>query len=308
VRPSKTGASSRAEGIVVCARSGFVEVDLDGRNLVCRMRGRLKQGKRTTDLAVIGDRVRVAATGEGGTIEEVLPRASAFSRLLPGSRRPIEDVLAANLDELWVCSATSGPPLRPRLVDRFLVIAEWNRIHAMVVLTKSDLADESPSEVARWSEGWRAAGYEVIRTSTRPETGLAALRARLAGKTVALVGPSGAGKSSLLSALEPEIEAAAAELTAANKGAHTTRVARLFSAHGGRIADTPGIRELAPFELPSEALSDAFPELRAHAASCQFRDCRHDGEPGCAVAPAALSGAIFAGRYDSYLRQLHGES
>lgn len=302
------GTSGTAEGLVVCARSGFFEVEVAGQVRLCRMRGRLKQGKRTTDLAVIGDHVRLALSEGGGTIEEVLPRRTVFSRLAPGSRRPVEDVLAANLDELWVCSAASAPPLRPRLVDRFLVIAEWNRIQPRIVLTKSDVPDEAPDEVEAWRRDWEAAGYEVVRTSTQTGQGLDVLAERLAGRTVALVGPSGAGKSSLLSALEPAIEAAVAELTVALKGAHTTRVARLFHARGGRIADTPGIRELAPFELPPEALGHAFPELRAVAEGCQFRDCRHDGEPGCAVKPAAERGEASARRYDSYLRQLHGES
>jgi ribosome biogenesis GTPase len=303
-----TGTSEASgTGLVVCARSGFFEVELSGRVRICRMRGRLKQGRRTTDLAVVGDRVRISEDGEGGTIEEVLPRSSVFSRLAAGSRRAVEDVLAANLDGLWICSAASAPPLRPRLVDRFLVIAEWNGLRPTIVLTKADLPDEEPEEVAAWCADWEAAGYPVRRTSAETGQGVEALRAMLSGRTVALVGPSGAGKSRLLSAIEPSIETGVAALGAAQKGAHTTRVARLFSAHGGRIADTPGIRELAPFALPAEVLGSTFPELRAASAGCQFRDCRHDGERGCAVRPAASAGQLSARRFDSYLRQLHGE-
>ena len=104
-----TGTSEASgTGLVVCARSGFFEVELSGRVRICRMRGRLKQGRRTTDLAVVGDRVRISEDGEGGTIEEVLPRSSVFSRLAAGSRRAVEDVLAANLDGLWICSAASA--------------------------------------------------------------------------------------------------------------------------------------------------------------------------------------------------------
>ena len=308
VSASEPGTSEAlGTGLVVCARSGFFEVEVEGRVRVCRMRGRLKQGRRTTDLAVVGDRVRIAEDGQGGTIEEVLPRSSVFSRLAAGSRRAVEDVLAANLDGLWICSAASAPPLRPRLVDRFLVIAEWNGLRPTIVLTKADLPDEAPAEVAAWSADWEAAGYAVRRTSARTGQGIETLRAELSGRTVALVGPSGAGKSSLLSAIEPAIETDIAALSAAQKGAHTTRVARLFSAHGGRIADTPGIRELSPLALPAEVLGSTFPELRELAQGCQFRDCQHDGEPGCAVRPAALDGRLSARRFDSYLRQLHGE-
>lgn len=297
-----------SEGLVICARSGFLEVEVEGRLVTCRPRGRLKRGTQVTDLAVIGDRVRVAEGSGGATVEEVLPRRSTFSRLAPASRRPVEDVLAANLDGLWICAAVSSPPLRPRLVDRFLVIAEWNRIPPTIVLTKCDQAPTDPSEVERWTQAWRAAGYEVVRTSAETGEGLDALRASLKDRTIAALGPSGAGKSSLLNALEPSIAQGTAELNTAQKGSHTTRVARLFSAHGGRIADTPGIRELAPFELPSEVLGHNFPEIRQASEGCQFRNCRHDGEPGCAVRAAAQSGALSPDRYDSYLRQLRGES
>ncbi len=300
--------ASMVEGRVVCSRSGFWEVETAAGLLTCRMRGRLKQGKRTTDLAVIGDRVVVEPGSAGeGTISEVLPRTTVFSRLQPGSRRAIEDVLCANLDLLVVCAAASDPPLRPRLVDRFLVIAEWNRVPALVAITKvDDLALLSPHEAALSAR--RAAGYEVLPTSARTGLGIEALRTHLEGKLAAFVGPSGAGKSSLLNALDPQLATAIGELNAVNKGAHTTRVARLFPSGGGYIADTPGIRELASFALPPEALGHCFPEIARLLPHCQFGDCLHQSEPGCAVRAAAEAGELSADRYDSYLRQLRGES
>lgn len=296
------------QGRVVCSRSGFWEVETAEGRLTCRMRGRLKQGKRTTDLAVIGDLVEVerGAPGEG-TIGEVLPRTTVFSRLQPGSRRPIEDVLAANLELLVVCASANEPPLRPRLVDRFLVIAEWNRIPALVAITKVD----DPATLAPHAEALsarRAAGYEILPTSARTGLGIETLRARLEGKIAAFVGPSGAGKSSLLNVLDPAVMAEIGDLNAVNKGAHTTRVARLFPLGSGFLADTPGIRELAPFELPAEALGHCFPEIRGLLHACQFGDCLHQSEPGCAVRAAVDRGAVSPDRYDSYLRQLHNES
>ncbi len=301
------------EGRVACARSSFWEVETERGLLTCRLRGRLKQGRRVTDLAVIGDRVRVTPGAERdgavteGTIEEVLPRRSAFSRLQPGSRRPIEDVLAANLDVVVICAAATDPPLRPRLIDRFLVIAEWNRIEALIVITKVD--DESALEAHRAAlEARRVAGYPILATSAQTGRGIPELRARLDGQLAAFVGPSGAGKSSLLNALDPSVDVAVGGLNAVNKGGHTTRVARIFRVGGASIADTPGIRELAPFELPPRALGDCFPELRALSPDCQFGDCLHQSEPGCAVRAAHERGALSADRYDSYLRQLRGES
>jgi ribosome biogenesis GTPase len=301
------------EGRVVCARSGFWEVETEVGLLTCRLRGRLKQGRRTTDLAVIGDRVVLVpgAEREGavteGTIEEVLPRTSVFSRLQPGSKRPIEDVLAANLDLVVICAAATDPPLRPRLIDRFLVIAEWNRIDALIVTTKvEDEAALAPHREALAAR--EAAGYPILATSTHTGRGLEALRAILADKLTAFVGPSGAGKSSLLNALDPSLDAAVGGLNAVNKGGHTTRVARIFRVGAASIADTPGIRELAPFELPPDALGHCFPEIRALSPNCQFGDCRHQSEPGCAVRAAHDAGTLSADRFDSYLRQLHGES
>jgi ribosome biogenesis GTPase / thiamine phosphate phosphatase len=298
------------EGTIVCARSGFWEVATEGGLVVCRMRGRLKQGKRTTDLAVIGDRVGIeppASPGGEGVIVEVLPRRTVFSRLQPGSRRPVEDVLAANLDLLVVCAAAVEPPLRPRLIDRFLVIAEWNRIAALIVVTKVD--DASALEPHRAAlEARERAGYPVLATSARTGAGMEALRQHLDGRTAAFVGPSGAGKSSLLNALDPALDAEVGALNAVNKGGHTTRVARLFSVGTATIADTPGIRELAPWEIPPEALGHCFPEIRALLPRCQYGDCLHQSEPGCAVRAAADAGELSADRYDSYLRQLRNEA
>jgi len=301
------------EGRVVCARSGFWEVETELGVLTCRLRGRLKQGRRMTDLAVIGDRVQLV-TGpvrDGlvteGTIEEVLPRTSVFSRLQPGAKRPIEDVLAANLDLVVICAAATDPPLRPRLIDRFLVIAEWNRIEALIVTTKVE--DEAVLLPHREALAAReAAGYSIVATSTRTGRGIEARRAILANKLTAFVGPSGAGKSSLLNALAPSLDEAVGGLNAVNKGGHTTRVARIFQVGAASIADTPGIRELAPFELPPDALGHCFPEIRALLPNCQFGDCRHQSEPGCAVRAAHERGALSADRFDSYLRQLRGES
>lgn len=297
------------EGTIVCARSGFWEVATEGGTIVSRMRGRLKQGKRTTDLAVIGDRVRIeppAQAGGEGVIVEVLARRTVFSRLQPGSRRPVEDVLAANLDLLVVCAAVSDPPLRPRLIDRFLAIAEWNRIAGMVAVTKVD----GPEALEPHREAIAArerAGYLVLPTSARTGAGIDALRAQIEGRTVAFVGPSGAGKSSLLNALDPSLREDVGALNAVNKGGHTTRVARLFPLGTALVADTPGIRELAPYQLPPEALGHCFPEIRALLPGCQYGDCLHQSEPGCAVRAAAEAGQLSADRYDSYLRQLRNE-
>jgi ribosome biogenesis GTPase len=298
-------------GLVLRSQSGFVQVLLgDGEELTCRLRGRFKKAKRAvTDLVVIGDRVRVRRTdvdGEG-VIEEVENRRSRFARRQPGSRgRYKEDVLIANLDLLVVVMASSEPPPNPRLIDRFLVMAEYEGIEALLVANKADEATD-----AVWGRvfgPYEALGYGVLATSAVDGRGIEALRERLDGRISAFVGPSGVGKSSLMNALRPGLGIAVAALSEhLSKGRHTTRVAQLHPLGAGWVADTPGIRELASFDLPPEALAACFRELRPLVDRCRFGDCLHDREPGCAVKEAVEEGTVRLERYESYLLQLHGE-
>lgn len=303
-----TDARKRTEGRVVRARSGFLDVRTDdGRSIVCRLRGRLKQGRKESDIAVIGDHVTVDEGGTTPVVEGVHPRRTRLSRLWPGSRgRPVEDVLAANLDVVLVCASTSAPPLNPRLCDRFLAIAAHGGIEGVIVLTKLDHGE--PAAHADAVEGWSRAGIRVIATSARSGLGLSDVRALVSGRVVALVGPSGCGKSSLLNALEPSLGLDVGDVQGAiGKGKHTTRVASLLSVGTALVADTPGIRELAPYDLPPRELARCFPELEGVGEGCQFRGCTHDHEPGCAVREAAANGALHPGRYESYLRMLRGD-
>lgn len=295
-------------GRVLRAQSGQYWVETPEGVIHCTLRGRLKKERRAvTDLAVIGDRVEVSLLdGETteGVIEAVEPRENRFARRQPGGRGAYkEHVLVANLDWLFVVLACSKPPFNPRLLDRFLVVAELDRIPVAVIANKVD-------------EGWdprfdayAALGYPVIGTSAKDGTGLDALRERIGQGIAAFVGPSGVGKSSLLNRLEPGLGAAVGAISETlDKGRHTTRVAELHPLTGGGwVADTPGIRELASFGLPTEHLADCFPEMRPFLGDCRFPDCTHLHEPGCAVRAAVAEGAIGEERYDSYRRILADE-
>lgn len=303
--------SERVRGTVLRSTAGFFRVRLASGELVeCRMRGRLKKERASTDLAVIGDEVAIERTGDTGVIAEVMPRRTRFSRLHPTSRgRAIEDVLIANLDQVLLVFAASLPRMNPRLVDRFSVVAEHNRVAALIVATKMD---EPEAADARDRFGpYERIGYPVLYTSARTGEGIDALRAVLGGKISALTGPSGAGKSSLLNAVQPGLSLAVGEIgDLVRKGRHTTRVAELHPVEGeagGFVADTPGIRELASFEIPPRDLASCFPDLRPFVRECAFGDCLHDREPECGVRQAMQRGDVSAERYDSYLRQLHGE-
>ena len=302
-------------GTVLRATAGFFEVDTDEGVLTCKLRGRLKKVKKKTDLCVIGDRVRLTLVddeqqGLQGVIEEVEPRRTVFSRRHPGrGGRFKEDVLVANLDQLIVVFAFRDPPFHPRMLDRFLVIAEQNGIDALVVMNKLDQVDDTQRDQALVYEGL---GYPVHLVSATSGAGLGALRERLGGRISAFVGPSGAGKSSLLNALDPELALRVGETSESHgKGRHTTRVATLHPMHvdgaAGYVADTPGIRELGTWDLPESELDRCFPEMRPHLGRCGFRNCVHVHEPDCAVKAAVEAGAIRAERYDSYVRMLADE-
>ena len=301
---------SEAVGRVLRSQSGYVFVDTgEGAPLRCTLRGRLKKGRKArTDLVVIGDRVRVSRIAEGeGVIEAVEPRTNRFARRQPGPRGVYkEDVLVANLDRIFAVFSASRPPMNPRVLDRFLVVAELNGIPVSIVANKID--EVSREEAERAFGPYAELGYPVLYTSAKHGTGVDALRAELADRVSAFVGPSGVGKSSLLNAIAPGLSLAVGEISQTlDKGRHTTRVAELHPVAGGWVADTPGIREIATFELPEAELAACFPEMRRWLGECRFASCRHESEPGCAVRDAVERGAIRPERYDSYLRILRGE-
>ncbi|MCU0676550.1 MAG: ribosome small subunit-dependent GTPase A [Myxococcota bacterium] len=297
------------EGIVLRATAGFFEVDTAQGLWTCKLRGRLKKEKQRTDLCVVGDRVRVERADEGlGTIEEVLPRRRVLSRQHPAQARR-EDVLVANLDQLFVVFAFGDPPLHPRMLDRFLVVAEHAGLDAVIVANK---LDRETDEQRALFERYAKLGYPVLYTcahrASDPGDGIGALRDRIDGHVSAFAGASGVGKSSLLNAIDPELALkVGATSDHTTKGRHTTRVATLHRVGNGYVADTPGIRELGLWELPEGQLDRCFVEMRPFLGQCSFRDCRHRTEPDCAIKRAVEAGAISAERYESYRRMLEGD-
>lgn len=304
---------STAGGLVLRARGGFYTVALDdGRLVEAQLRGRMKKERQTSDIAVIGDRVRVELLPDGrGAIDAVEPRRKRFSRRQPGPRGTWrEDVMVANPDLVVPVFSCDMPPPNPRLIDRFLVVTEQNEVPALLVANKVDLVG---LEAARGLFGaYERIGYEVAFTSARTGLGVADLHGRLAGRLSIVTGPSGVGKSTLLNAMQPGLALATAEVSEAlGKGRHTTRLAELHpleGPQGGYVADTPGIRELGLWQIPRAELAEAFPEFRPYLGRCGFNDCSHLHEPRCAVRAAVDAGAISPERHDSYRRMLTGES
>lgn len=296
------------EGLVIRTQSGFMTVVTDAGEIVSRLQGRLKQGETEGDIVAVGDHVTVTDHGDGtGSITEVHDRHSVFSRVRTGLKRDFRQILLANPDQIVIVFACAHPEPSLRMLDRFLVIAEKQRIDAVIVANKIDLV--SPEQARALFGSYERLGYPVVYASAHTGEGIDELRQHLSQKISALAGPSGVGKSSLLNAIQPELGLKVRSVSeATSKGRHTTQVRELFPLEmGGYVADTPGIRTLALWDTEPEELDAYFVELRDLVADCQFSDCTHTHEPGCAVRAAVADGSVSSERYQSYIRLRFGD-
>lgn len=297
-------------GLIVRAQSGFFIVldDTSGLFFTCQLRGRLKQGPRLGDIAAIGDRVQFSAAADGtGSIDEILPRKSEIVRLDPRPQGEYRQVLLANPDQAVFVFACANPEPKLRMLDRFLVIAEKQRVPAVIVANKVEIIG---LEAAKAMFGfYPALGYPVIYTSVKDDIGVNTLKAVLQGKLSALAGPSGVGKSSLMNAIQPGLGLVVGEISSSmNKGKHTTNFRQLHAlVGGGWVADAPGWKSLALWDTEPEEIDAYFPELVPLVEECQFSDCSHIHEPNCAVLAAITTGTVSKQRYDSYLRLKAGQ-
>jgi ribosome biogenesis GTPase len=295
-------------GLLIRAQSGFFTVQTQAGPLTCGLRGRLKQGPRRGDLAAVGDRVQVSRLPDGtGMIEAIEERSRALVRLDPRPQGVYQQVLLANPDQAIFVFSCAHPTPRLRMLDRFLVIAEKQGIPVLVIANKVDLVGQAEAE--KLFGFYPPLGYPVLYACAKSGQGVDELRTRLAGRISALAGPSGVGKSSLLNAVQPGLGLAVREVSAAfDKGRHTTTQRQLFPLEGGGyVADTPGLRSLALWDTQPEELDGYFPEIAPLVSACQFSDCTHKTEPGCAVRAAVETGRVHPQRYESYLRLRAGE-
>lgn len=298
------------DGSVTCSISNRLRKELiypiADRSSIIHHRVQEVRDIRQIDPVAIGDCVRFLYADEGstGVITEVLPRRNKLARSAAG-KKELEQVIAANIDQIVMVFAAARPEPKWNLLDRYLVTAEAAEIPALICLTKLDLIDDGAFE-DELSE-YQALGYRIIRTSIVDQRGIDDLRDSLRGKTSVLIGKSGVGKTSLLNAVQPGLGLRVGEVSQRlNKGKHTTTQLEMIGLDtGGGIIDTPGMREFEAWQLDDGDLALMFPEMRSLVGICRFGlDCTHTREPGCAIVQAVAQGRVSERRYHSYVRML----
>ncbi len=260
---------------------------------------------------MVGDIVEFDLNKDGtGFIYKIDKRRNYLSRKAPrikgagyrGER--LEQVVAANIDELFVVSSAYEPDFNNKVVDRFLVTGESSHLKVNIIINKTDLDIEN--SVQEWVELYMSIGYNVLLTSTVDKNGLADLKNALSNKKSLLWGHSGVGKSSILNNIYPGLNLKTGSISSlTDKGTHTTVTAEMIKVESGTyIIDTPGIREVEPYGIRKEDLGHYFPEFLPYINECKFNTCTHHHEPGCAVMEAVEDDKISPYRYESYLRIL----
>jgi ribosome biogenesis GTPase len=275
-------------------------MDPEGREMPARAAGRVFASSQPLP----GDLVQARAEGETLLVEDVLPRRNTLTR---ADRKGEPRELAANIDLVLAVMAVLRPEFSPGLLDRILAAAEWDRLSAVVVLNKTDLAaDSGGRQPARLLEDYRAAGYTCLPASCNTGLGIDGIAELTGGRVVMMTGPSGAGKTSIARRLRPDLDLKVGGLSPrTSRGRHTTTSSRLVHlGRGAFLMDTPGIQGCSVGHIPAGGLGECFPEIRRLSDSCRFRDCYHHKEPGCAVRSAVAEGAVPEGRYRSYLELL----
>ena len=277
------------------------DVSIGTEVIPCVIRGKLTLENHGYCSVRAGDNVRVVMISDTeGVIQEILPRKSLLSRVIE-SREYKEHIIAANIDQIMIISSTHKPRFASGLLDRYLIIAEKNRLSVLICINKIDLANKKDFEI--YINEYSKLGYSAFFSSAVNGEGVDRIREILTDKVTLFVGHSGVGKSSLIHAVQPEDEVEIQQISSStNKGLHTTSFVQLFGlSFGGFVGDTPGVRELGLWDILKTDLKSYYVEFHQYIKDCRFVDCQHINEPGCAVKRAVESGAIFQERYRNYL-------
>jgi ribosome biogenesis GTPase len=289
--------------------ASYIVIADDGTEFRARTFPGTKADNGDTSLVVVGDRVELKLIETGTALSEAViifvhPRRSALTRKRDVRRNRSKEktqVIAANIDQLVVVVSAYEPLLNTRLIDRYLVFAESEKLETIIVVNKMDLEDST--ETSELMKPYKALGYTVFYTSAEKKRGMKSLKKALAGKLSAFSGHSGVGKSTLINQLFGYERLKTGETNwKTGKGLHTTsNSVMLLLPGGGYIIDTPGIREFNLADITRENLRFYFKEFLAFMHECAFSSCTHTVEPGCAILGAVESGRIDSDRYESYL-------
>lgn len=271
-----------------------------------RIKGVLKiDGITSTNPIAVGDEVMIDIESESANtamITEILPRRNYINRQSPAHKKQ-HHIVAANLDQSLLFATLKDPKTSQGFIDRFLVTCEAYHVPAIVVFNKADLYKTKEQEkYAALKKMYDDIGYRTILMSVKTNEGVQEVKDALQGKTTLLSGHSGVGKSSFINSIFPELQLKTQDVSGwSGKGLHTTTFAEMFDLPtGGKVIDTPGMREFGLVDITRQELSHYYPEMARLITECQFNNCLHINEPGCAVKEAVAEGTINEERYVSY--------
>ncbi|SEF92000.1 ribosome small subunit-dependent GTPase A [Sphingobacterium lactis] len=294
-------------GLVTKSTGSWYQVlDENGNRYECRIKGKFRtQGIKTTNPVAVGDWVdfEVEHGQQSAVITKLEPRKNYIIRRSVNLSKQTQ-IIGANLDLALLVVTLASPPTSTGFIDRFLVTAEAYSIPAALVFNKLDLFSEEGLEILQvYMDIYENLGYPCFAVSALEKENIEPLKELLKDKITLVSGHSGVGKSTLINSLIPDLNLKTGDISEwSDKGKHTTTFAEMLDLpFGGKLIDTPGIRELGIVDIEPQELSHYFPEMRKLMNQCKFHNCRHINEPGCVVLEAVENGDIEPSRYDSYL-------
>lgn len=285
--------------------SSYIVATDNGEQVSCRVKGNFRtKGIRTTNPVAVGDRVSIQkAADDADYITAIAPRRNYIIRRASNLSKE-SHILATNLDQAALVMTPREPTTPLTFVDRFLATAEAYNIPAILIINKQDMWDEDDNKLADAIKYlYESIGYPVFFVSAATGSGIDILKQELTGKTSLMAGNSGVGKSSLINTLVPGSNLKTGKISDIHHtGMHTTTFSEMISIkEGGKLIDVPGVKGFGTIDFTEEEASHYFPEIFKEGANCRYSDCKHTGEPGCAVIPAVEGHKIAQSRYASYL-------